>query len=677
MKREKNALCKCHPDFHIPGDVKVGGNFNGREYAKKAKEVGVETLVFFAKCHYGFSYYPTKVGNVHPGLQMDMLGEFVKGCREEELVVTAYYSVFLDTAALKEHQDWILRADPEQSVEEIIEATKFLPVCVNSGYLDELLLPQALEIIENYDIDEFFYDTMSKFSPCYCDNCKRSFGKAIPRNSKDPDWSEYVNWYYNQYEQFFAKITRVIHEKNPEISVIFNWKWSANIPDNPVPHIKQLVGDLFPSGSISSFFSHYWAGTNYPFDYMSGRFLHGLGDWSSNTPETLKYTAAPAVANGGSFYLIDRQLPEGPMEERAYATMKEVFGFIRKRRDVLENIKHVPETVILYPFEHVVGPNLEYFPDNEAHKTYYGQRLSQFRGIANIFMNHAKHYTAMNSSNLNKFIDKYNLLILPEIDHINSETKVKIEEFVKKGGKLLITQSSNKETVDKDILDLAGAEYHGHSDIDYSYIENKTRGVTDPILVRGNFALITPVDGAETVANLISPLGSNKDGKDFGHGFAPPADSEGYAAVTRKKVGVGEVIYVAGPILSSHEQDMNPFISKLVLEIYDEFLPSPLVKVENPAQIEMTSVRRDDDLIVHLINHSGKEVEAGRGGRVTEYIPELFDFKLSIKSSNKDSSIISAPDGTVMDVIYENGYLNCKVPSLKIMRSFRIPGYFA
>ena len=90
MKEQKTYLCKCHPDFHIPEDAIVGEDFDGFDYARKAKAAGVDSLVFFGKCHYGFSYYPTKVGTVHPGLKKDMLAEFVKGCRHEGLGTTCY-----------------------------------------------------------------------------------------------------------------------------------------------------------------------------------------------------------------------------------------------------------------------------------------------------------------------------------------------------------------------------------------------------------------------------------------------------------------------------------------------------------------------------------------------------------------------------------------------------------
>lgn len=672
MNNEKKYICKCHPDFHIPEDAIVGTDFDGDDYARKAKAAGIEKLVMFAKCHYGFCYYPTKIGNVHPGLQKDMLAEFVKGCRNAGLGVACYYSVFLDTAIIKKHPDWMLQPGQNQPKEGLLFSKKYLPVCVNSPYLDELLIPQALEIIENYDIDELFYDTMTNFIPCYCENCRRKFGKSIPQDNRDADWLEYVKWYYNQYREFYSKILQTIHEKNPNVLVTVNWEWSARMPDQPVPYIKHLRGDLFTSGSDASFFCRYWAGTGLSFDYMCGRFLHHLGDWSNNTPETLKYTAAATIANGGGFYLIDRQMSEGHMEDRAYAITKEVFDFINERRDYVTDTEHIPETAVLYPFEHVVGPRFEIFPDNKKRS----DRIRQFKAIANILVNNAKHYTAMNSENLREKIDNYRLLILPEVDYLGSETIETVKRFVYRGGKLIIIQSDNKDDVNLDLFELAGVKYHGRESLDYSYIESETNGIEDPILVRGHFALVTPHHETVTLARNIAPLRVGKAGSEFGHGFAPPSKWEGYSAVTYRTYGQGKVIYIAGPILTSHEVFHNPYISRLLIGLYDKLLPDPLVKVECKGHVEMTAMRKDNDLIVHLVNHSGKEILAGGYCPVTEFIPEIRDISLSIKSSKAFDSVLSIPDGSSIKPEFIDGYLSLKLPCLEIMTSVAIKGYF-
>ena len=112
MSVSSTALCKLHPDFHMPADVSVGEGFDADAYVRRLKESGVDAIVFFAKCHYGHSYYYTKIGTVHPGLKQDMLRAMSDACRKHKLSLVCYYSVFLDTAAVERHPHWRLQATP-------------------------------------------------------------------------------------------------------------------------------------------------------------------------------------------------------------------------------------------------------------------------------------------------------------------------------------------------------------------------------------------------------------------------------------------------------------------------------------------------------------------------------------------------------------------------------------
>ena len=100
MNPKRIHLCKSHPDFHMPADAEIGVGFDGDAYAKRLKESGADAVVFFAKCHYGHSYYHTRVGYRHPRLTKDMLAEVVRGCRKHGVGPIAYFSVFLDTQAV-------------------------------------------------------------------------------------------------------------------------------------------------------------------------------------------------------------------------------------------------------------------------------------------------------------------------------------------------------------------------------------------------------------------------------------------------------------------------------------------------------------------------------------------------------------------------------------------------
>ena len=66
-----------HLDFHTsPWIPDVASEFEASEFARTFRKANVNSVTIFAKCHHGMSYYPTKVGTMHPALKSrDLMGE--------------------------------------------------------------------------------------------------------------------------------------------------------------------------------------------------------------------------------------------------------------------------------------------------------------------------------------------------------------------------------------------------------------------------------------------------------------------------------------------------------------------------------------------------------------------------------------------------------------------------
>jgi hypothetical protein len=236
-----------------------------------------------------------------------------------------------------------------------------------------------------------------------------------------------------------------------------------------------------------------------------------------------------------------------------------------------------------------------------------------------------------------------------------------------------VTQSEAPEGLNKAILDLAGVAHEGVSDLYYGYFGRK--GV-EPAAARGHFANVKPVNGAIELIPVISPLKAGKGGAKFGHGLAPPDRYEGYAAVTERAVGRGKVIYVAMPAFKQYWQNQNPYVSELVLSLVDRLVPRPLARVETKAQVEMVAVRKNNDLIVHLVNHSCRERLQGHWYPVFEYMPVIRNIPVSIRVGDATPGIRSAPAGEEVAYTVQEGYAKLVVPELEFMESVVVKGYF-
>ena len=68
-----------HLDFHTSEHIPaIGAAFDPDDFVATLKAAHVDSITLFAKCHHGWSYYPTKVGEPHPHLaRPDLLGDMV------------------------------------------------------------------------------------------------------------------------------------------------------------------------------------------------------------------------------------------------------------------------------------------------------------------------------------------------------------------------------------------------------------------------------------------------------------------------------------------------------------------------------------------------------------------------------------------------------------------------
>jgi hypothetical protein len=75
LNRPALRMRQVHLDFHtselIPG---IGTEFDKRQWQDALRAGHVNHVNIFAKCHHSWSYYPTKIGNPHPNLKVDLLG---------------------------------------------------------------------------------------------------------------------------------------------------------------------------------------------------------------------------------------------------------------------------------------------------------------------------------------------------------------------------------------------------------------------------------------------------------------------------------------------------------------------------------------------------------------------------------------------------------------------------
>ena len=130
-------------------------------------------------------------------------------------------------------------------------------------------------------------------------------------------------------------------------------------------------------------------------------------------------------------------------------------------------------------------------------------------------------------------------------------------------------------------------------------------------------------------------------------------------------------------LCKSYLDHQSPALARLVLNLIDRLLADPIARVVTRAQVELALLRRGDDLLVHLVNHSGRQRLGGYYYPVTEYIPEIRDIRLAVRTPPRPVKVLSVPDERELPCDDRDGYLHFTSPPLHAMQSFAVGGYFA
>ena len=170
-------------DFHTSECIEnIGKKFDKKQFQDMLKIGHINSITLFSKCHHGWSYHPTKVNEMHPHLDFDLLGAQIDAAHEIGVKTPVYISAGCDEKAFRAHEDW--RYVGELNKKPIMPDLKtplFHGLCFNTPYLD-YLCAQVEKVISKYDADGLFVD-ISAPKICYCETCR----KQIEREGNDPN----------------------------------------------------------------------------------------------------------------------------------------------------------------------------------------------------------------------------------------------------------------------------------------------------------------------------------------------------------------------------------------------------------------------------------------------------------------------------------------------------------
>jgi hypothetical protein len=91
---------------------RLAERFNADEFGDRLLAAHITGATVFAKDMYGYSYYPSKCGPMHPNLSFDLLAAQVAALRKRKISVLAYYMTTWNPELADRHPEWLVVHQP-------------------------------------------------------------------------------------------------------------------------------------------------------------------------------------------------------------------------------------------------------------------------------------------------------------------------------------------------------------------------------------------------------------------------------------------------------------------------------------------------------------------------------------------------------------------------------------
>jgi hypothetical protein len=637
-------------DFHTSEMIEnIGEKFNKEQFQAALKKGCVNSVTLFAKCHHGWSYHPTKTNEMHPHLNFDLLGAQIEAAHEIGVKTPVYISAGLDEKTARRHREWLVRNKDESTMwaRDFTEAG-YHKLCMSSPYLDHLI-EQIEEVCKNYDADGIFLDIVG-VQPCYCQSCiaERTAMGMDPYDEKAV--LEHAEMVYKRY----AEKTRAAVDKYKKGLPLFHNGGHIRQGRRDLAHYNtHLEIESLPTGGWGydhfPFSARYCQGLGIEYLGMTGKFHSSWGEFGGfKHPNALRYEVSLAAANGAKCSIGDQLAPNGEMDMVTYDLIGRAYSELKEKEPWLDNVTAVADIAVIAPEAY----------SRELSTGQMTQVDDSGSGVSRILLEGKYLFDV---ADFETDLDKYKVVILPDVIRADEKFAMKLKQFCQNGGKILATgKSALYEDKNEFCLDL-GAEWIKESPYrpDYFRPSVKIDGMGDTGYVM--------YGSGERVRCIGTELGArenpyfNRSYKHFcSHQHTPNSGEYGGAGMTEGQDG----IYIAWDIFNDYAVSGEIHLKQITVFALDRLLGERKTLITNlPAQGVATLMEQNSRQICHLLYAS--PVKRGNGVEIIEDILPVYDVSVSIRTDKNISRVYLAPQMEEIPFTYENGRVTAQIKKLE------------
>ncbi len=550
----------------------------------------VDSMTVFAKCHHGFSYYPTQVGATHPNLVVpDLMGQQIEALHSAGIRAPIYVSIMWDDLAGEKEPGWVIaRNDGSLMIRPPLSAESPLTggwgwttLDVSSGYGD-YLVAQTEEICYRYGeaVDGFFFDIcfpIPNYSP---------WGQARMREAgvRLDDEGAVIRFAEEKLRRFLERMSKAVRAKVPDATIFYNGTVNPRMAET-LPYQTHFEIESLPTSSGLWGYLHYPVMARLARTYgvnflgMTGRFHKAWADFGGlKTRDQLDYECGTVVAAGGEISVGDQLHPSGTLDPAVYRLLEHSFGRVEALEPFVRGARPTAEVAILSGYE---PSTLGSIPTNAY--------VADVDGAAQLFLEAALQFDIVDPEGS---FDRYKALVLPDGLGVDAELRGKLRSFVSAGGKLVLSGTAALDARSGEfVLDDVPVVYEGPAPTVPSYLRpdealaGETELATDYDYVFYNRAhRVRPLEGATARGELRRALFDRTWEHFTSHAQAPVGESLGSPLVVENE----SVLYFAAPLFGAYRDHDYWAYREMALNALRGFLPQPLLKLSGPGWVEAT-----------------------------------------------------------------------------------------
>jgi hypothetical protein len=604
---------------------------------RRIAESGADSVVLFAKCQYGNSYFPTSVGHQHSALAgRDLFGEQLAAARRLGLRVIAYFSNMWDSHEAGAHPDWRLVA-----LEGRPDLGRWPTLCLLSDYRS-LVMAHIHEIAERYEIDGLWSDILTA-GPCACSRCRGRFasqyGFAMPQRPDEPGWADLVDFWGGVLDEYVLEQRATLDAVRPSTALVPNFYGTTFT--NAVSGLTMAHLDRADIGSSEGYTD--WQGLAFPSfaaryvraavrerpaEVVIGRFVHTWDFTMVSTPQ-LRYEAFSAVVNGVCATVDDQPYADGSLEPEVYRRVGDAFGEIRSRAPYLEGAEpvryaalyasqgaRVVESVLRARESATVGDEAAAFPPSRPRPGLSDLEAAVTGTYRALLECHVPLDFVDDLSAVRGGLSPYRVVVLPDVVTLTAAEIGALRDFVERGGGLVTTgpvgivdRHGHAARAGEGLDSLLGVSFGEIGRYSFPYLQLRDDALVGSVggWLLSHYGPIHELravgDGVEVLATRTDPV-LETDQWTFWHNNQPaPGLATGDPVIVERRLGAGRVIACAARLGNNH--------ARLGHGAYRDLLGALVCRAaaaEPPVEVlgghrntELALTRCGDDLVAHLV----------------------------------------------------------------------------